>query len=140
MNDYLKNLAERAVKAKGWQWMRGMTAKSPHDGVGGIWTMRSNKLSDGWRRYWRDRDSKCICETTEEAWYADAMGILPDFSDAATVGCLPTLVRKKHGPEVYCCPTPMTSIWRAFRSPSELLPFGLGATEVEALVEALEAE
>ena len=121
MTDEQIALARRAVACKGWRWMPGMLAHFEHD-----------------NRRVRVTDPACWVSTTA----------LPNLSDPATLGCVLALVRKVWGcvvvtspdydeDEVGCQGWNVTS-WRAVET-VRWLPIGVGATEAEALVAALEA-
>lgn len=104
-----RDLARRAVACKGWRWLPGMT-------------------------YWID------------PWRADRFDhCLPDLTDPCTLGGLLALVREAWGAECY---TLLDSAWGVYRragryghDSSDTIAWGDEgyATEVEALVAALEA-
>lgn len=144
MNDALKALAERVVKAAGWAWMAGMLAVPANRPTGTVYRIT---VVD---------DNDCPCGVEDGAVsYPRTWGLygmdylggmdpcewLPDLSDDATVGCLLALVRKKHGPQVFVCPAPVRhKCWRVYRDAVPPYAFVDGETEVEALVFALEVE
>jgi hypothetical protein len=70
-------LARRAVACKGWRWMLGMQAVTPN--------------------------GLCGHRITEHTLGIDH-GMLPDLTDAATLGCLLALVREAWG-------DPHASVW-----------------------------
>jgi hypothetical protein len=98
------DIARRAVACKRWRWMPGMLTK------------------DGIRLERVDPDGYGIGRSAGGYAYTLNADSVPDFSDAATVGCLLYLVREAYGAD--------------WLTPARLL--GNGATEAEALVAALE--
>jgi len=121
----MKELAERAVNAKGWRWMPGMLSSDTG--------LRLDEF------------------TLEKDWEAK----YPDLTDPATLGCLLTLVREALSYEHVwiardCVVDPLDddeyivgkrggwTVWGA--SHDEFVKTcGSGSTEAEALVAALEA-
>lgn len=123
MTPELEALARRAVACKGWRWMAGMLAcvdvPMPHfDGA-----VRLRVVAD------------------DEAWGGPVgapIDALPDLTDPCTLGGLLALVREAHG-------SPLLRVegfpdgWRTVRSDRAPYIVGLGPTEADALVAALEA-
>ena len=72
----MKEIAERAVKAKGWRWMAGMLPLALDSD--GDWTASE--------RVWR----------TQGGRLALPQGALPDLTDPATLGGLLAVVRDAH--------------------------------------------
>jgi|ETNvirenome_6_85_1030632.scaffolds.fasta_scaffold03061_4 hypothetical protein len=80
-------LAERAVACENWRWMPGMKAGVP----------------DSWYRacdqpetlYWQGETNGGWTIIVEDNW-------IPDFRDAATLGCLQELVREISGDPWLC--------------------------------------
>lgn len=158
MNEAMMALAERAVKAADWDDVEGWLTHTTHAGgypkcnAGIAIRADSNgSLSDAvvegmfgpitWEPSHHHPDFAALYEQHERDIEAAWARVLPDLSDFATIGCLLALVRKKHGPEVFFCPTAMVAdLWRGYRSTSEPWPFVTGKSEVEALVSALEVE
>jgi len=140
----LEDLGRRAVACKHWRWLDGMQTTC---------FLRVIEGSDGFvigHRHGVTRD--------RGGWYdGDADGLLPDLSDAATIGCMLVLVR-----EAWTC-DPEVNHWVSYAVPvfdgletwrvgcildgakmfavCNLATMALveGKTEAEALVAALEA-
>lgn len=109
-------LSRRLVTSAGWRWMPGMRAYFQHE-----------------RRGVRVTDPACWVSTTA----------LPDVTDAATLGCLLALVREAWGDEcAHMMPQSMSGGggWDFWACPpgDGNCPRGVGQTEAEALVAALE--
>ena len=68
-------LAKRAVECKGWRWMPGM-------------------------RWWTEDDRGRLDDFQPE-YMGRPHDALPDFDDAATLGCLLALVREARGEPTY---------------------------------------
>ena len=129
MSDTMLELGRRAVACKGWRWMPGMR------------TVRGVRLSCGFDTYpggIMDGDGRV--RPKSEVVQHDG---LPDFTDAATLGCLLALVRDAWG-------DPGVSAWRSDRAEPAVWEVdasggvslrgpALYRTEAEALVAALEA-
>ena len=122
----MSELAERAVACKHWRWMPGMAL------CYGGFRVLSEEENREHTIYGPDG------EGDYEVIAADIYRMLPDLTDAATLGCLLALVREAHS-------DPNASVyhvddwwWVSLEGrPVELYPEG--ATEAEALVKALEA-
>jgi|OM-RGC.v1.028439046 hypothetical protein len=116
----MTNLAERAVKAKGWKWMAGMLSTQPDDGRPIRWCQQGNGVSD--------YSAKERVQDPETA--------IPVLSDPATIGCLLGLVREVHGdPEVFELGYHLDGGWWVLVRERYFYGGALG----EALVAALEA-
>jgi len=133
----MTDLSKRAVACKGWRWMPGMRAKHPN-----------------WRGY---RVSHVgLTGMFGACRYASPMGgveravvalpvptssdVLPDLTDAATLGCLLALVREAWGDSDLHVGRRIAG-WGVWTSESTPLPLCVAKadTEAEALVAALEA-
>ena len=118
MSDHYEILGNRAVAAKHWRWMSGMKVAVPagHEGDTG---------------YYR------ILLSSDEP----EAGAYPDLTDPATVGCLLALVRKAWGDPTLCVVLD-TSDGRwcvgCWEDNGIAMRGRGGATEAEALVDALE--
>lgn len=115
----MSDLARKLVAADGWRWMPGMRAvwESPSS----LGSYRLSELFDGLRTH----------------NVVDWAGLVPDLSDPATIGCVLALVREKHhNPTIVAVPYWMG---RELRWWTEIPDQGGvdGATEAEALVNAL---
>jgi hypothetical protein len=81
MSDDMIELGQRAVKCKGWRWIRGMLRQDDYRYIGsGVWAR------------WSDVHSTTTALHMPVQW--------PDLTDPATLGCLLALVR-----EAWRCPT-----------------------------------
>ena len=112
-------LARRAVACQSWRWMPGMR-----------WC---SQTSLG-RSYQRLLDH-------EVDDFPPYYGCLPDLSDPATLGCLLALVREAWGDPSLTAAFDYTGwpSWRVGHSEDGRGTRGIGDTEAEALVAALEA-
>ena len=129
-DDFIK-LGKRAVSCRGWQWMPGMRTLD---------AMRVIHDPDRWP----DRP----CAIREGGWVDTApprplKDDLPDLSDPATLGCLLALVRRAWSDEcAHMMPQSMSGGggWDFWACPpgDGNCPRGVGQTEAEALVAALE--
>ena len=125
-------LARRAVACKRWRWLPGMmrlraTSPSRRDHLKG-----EGRVTDG-----------------GDTWNYEDWPVIPNVTDAATVGCLLALVREAWGlVAVSTLPDydyddeearqgPNVTGWRAVETVRWTM-VGEGATEAEALVAALE--
>ena len=148
-------LSRRAVACKGWRWMPGMNAAGRLDQDGahlrlhGVGLTGAGDLVElrGGAFDWRQRK--------DGRWLflrgGDIIGkpseVLPDLTDAATLGCLLALVREAWRCVVVTSPDydedeearqgPNVTGWRAVETVRWTM-VGEGATEAEALVAALE--
>ena len=119
MTDEQTALSRRVVACKGWRWMPGMmrlraTPPSLRDHL-----LREGRAPDG-----------------GDTWEYAAWPVIPDLTDAATVGCLLALVREAHGQST------LSPVSRGLRCWC-LADYGTtaleGETEIELLVLALES-
>ena len=119
--------SRRAVACKGFRWMPGMLAAL--DGIGGDYRARVCRADNG--LFWSD---------ATPLPYALA-SYVPDLSDPATLGCLLALVRKAWGDPTLCVVLD-TSDGRwcvgCWEDNGIAMRGRGGATEAEALVDALE--
>ena len=121
-NEQLAALARRAVACKGWRWMPGMLAIE--------WVAPGMSLTGG--RPFR----------VDDGWH-DVGVWIPDLTDPATLGCVLALVREAWGQKA------VTSFWGYYWEVDyahtiidecmDHKQLGVGGTEAEALVAALEA-
>ena len=120
----MEELARRAVACKHWRWMPGMLL---FDGKS------SFTVPISWRH---GTEGQRAAPILGSPMFQNA---LPDLTDPATLGCLLALVREAWGDsEAY--PTRMWGQWVVVRTDPLTLPLSkTQATEVEALVAALEA-
>lgn len=158
MDDHLKNLAKRAVNAANWCDVDGWLTHTTHAGGypkcnAGI-AIRADSngtLSDAVTEGMfgpitlepshHHPDFAALYEQHERDIDAAWQRVLPDLSDAATVGCLLALVRKKHNDFSLCVVFDHDDgTWGVGRWEDGLaLRAHSASTEVEALVLALEA-
>ena len=115
MNADFEALGKRAIGCKHWIWQDGMKAivPAPHEGATGY----IFRLEGG-----------------EEA--GTVIGGYPDFTDAATLGCLVGLVREATGKPWLFCTYREEGFWSVCDLHAHLS--GFVTTEAEAWVEALE--
>lgn len=116
-------LARRAVACKGWRWMPGMLAS-------GFRVCRVDP--HGYRFGWSDSSYA----------YRIADDVLPDLDDPATLGCLLALVREAVGDqEAYAVPWhDDEGGWTVVVNDEDgTHNIAQGDTEIEALIDALEA-
>jgi len=138
MTDEMKTLATRALASKHWRWMPGMIARYNGD------------VTTAWYRL-PEGDSFGLPSKVRPP---NPRHALPDFSDAATRGCLLALVQEAHGAPVWLAPDtepdPLDDSehvladrlsWLVFlaRDGDYIDVIGHGRTPAAALVAALEA-
>jgi len=143
MSPELTDLARRAVACEGWRWMPGMAGLDPL----GVPFRVALAHSGG---------AIVVAGAALMPAYPDALArMVPDFDDAATLGCLLALVREAYGdPALYVRLSDTTRQSDGVRAwevlgwlDSSRSPDGRGgswrgwgyASEAEALVAALEA-
>lgn len=129
MTDEQIALARRAVACKGWRWMPGMRYGSVDviDGTASPWSF------NGYER---------VGEHVDMVAYTDWLPCLPDLEDPATLGCLLALVRKAVGDEeAYTVPWhDDEGGWTVVVNDEDgTHNIAQGDTEIEALIDALEA-
>lgn len=130
MNPVLADLGRRAVECEDWQWRQGMLCERPN--------LRLRVLEGGFFYIIGIEIGATDNQRYELA--KDPTLDLPNFSDAATLGCLLELVRGRHG--VYITTRAVvtkqeTLLWTAESFGKVIAE---GGTEAEVLVAALEAE
>jgi hypothetical protein len=113
--DVLEAVGRRAINCSHWRWQRGMKAIVPSRHEGG--TGYTFRLDGG--------------EQT-----GTVVGGYPDFTDAATLGCLVGLVREATGKPWLFCTYREEGFWSVCDLHAHLS--GFVTTEAEAWVEALE--
>lgn len=122
-------LARRAVACKGWRWMLGMLAS---DG-GRVRTISTSRIE--WDYF--DAFGSGHASTRVES-----VSVLPDLTDAATLGCLLALVRDAWGDQTTQCRYfTGEATWCVCSAGGSILVDGRymwGKSEAEALVVALE--
>lgn len=150
MRDEQIALARRAVACKGWRWMPGMNSASRLDQDGaylrlhgvGLHGAGDLELRGGSFDLRQRKDGLWLCLLG-----GDIIGrpseVLPDLTDPATLGCLLALVREAwdcHGMHTRRGGT-SNKQWhvRYDGSRSKQKAVGIGYSEAEALVAALEA-
>jgi hypothetical protein len=131
MTPALEALTRRAVACRGWRWMQGMLIADNGAGVRFLWEDdrylhgMAAEASGLWMRMNKDRER------------------LPDLTDPATLGCLLALVREAWGDPYLIATKERGSCWIiAIHLCDAMLVGGRyirGATEIEALIAALEA-
>lgn len=118
-------LAKRAVACKHWRWIRGMLRQDDYRYVGsGVWARWSDTaLSSG----------VLTALHAPDQW--------PDLSESATRGCLLALVREAWKDPALCVVLDTSDgRWHVGRWEDGMSMRGRGgATEAEALVDALES-
>ena len=123
------DLARRAVACPGWRWLPGMLD------------------TDGWRILRGEEASggASLASADGELMHdrSLSLSVLPDLTDPATVGCLLALVREAWvdaGCWAECDGGDLTR-WAVYSpaTPTDRWRIGVGTTEAEALVAALEA-
>ena len=119
-------LSRRVVACKGWRWMPGMmrlraTPTWSRDHLKG-----EGRVTDG-----------------GDPWVYEDWPVIPDVTDAATVGCLLALVREAWGDPTLCVVLDTSDgRWCVERRCGDIRVFQHGTqgdTEAEALVAVLEA-
>jgi hypothetical protein len=114
MTDEQIALARRAVACKGWRWMPGMRA------------IGRRSMPTAWFRL----------EEQTASLHGEWADAIPDLQDPATLGCLLALVREAlDSPRVHVLYVAGLHRWECA---DNRVVLGVGATEAEALVAALE--
>ena len=120
-------LSRRVVACKGWRWLPGM--------------MRL-RVTPTWSRDYLLREGRVL--DWGDPWVYEDWPVIPDVTDAATLGCLLALVRETWDDEgAYAMQRSVSegggwALWAC--PPGDVnIPRGTGATEAEALVAALES-
>ena len=121
MTDEQTALSRRLVACKGWRWMPGM--------------LRLRATPPG-RRDHLKREGRVL--DWDDTWVYAAWPVIPDVTDAATLGCLLALVREAWGDPYLCCVGDRETGWRldGYAAVEALHSY---RCEAEALVAALEA-
>ena len=132
MSDEQIALARRAVACKGWRWMGGMLRCSPVlEKAYSKWepdVMPTERVLDRHPLTYADKR----WSNASNAW----VQMLPDLTDAATLGCLLALVREAlNSPRVHVLYVEGLYRWECADNRTV---HGVGATEAEALIETLE--
>ena len=118
MTDEQIALARRAVACKGWRWVPGMKYIHRHDIGPDVWYPRIGRHGEKPVRAKIRKD------------------VLPMFDDPATMGCLLALVREAlDSPRAHVLYVAGLHRWECA---DNRVVLGVGATEAEALVAALE--
>ena len=120
-----EDLAKQAVACKGWRWMPGMLGVSAK---AGLWRVEQADLT-------------ALCGAGAGPASIHEAGVwLPDLDDPATLGCLLALVREAYGKSGIHARRIGASLWRVYDDAwLKRAPLGKGATEIEAIIAALEA-
>jgi hypothetical protein len=143
MTDEQIALARRAVACKGWRWMPGMVAIHPNCTTSRVLFGRGYTFLGAYRRE---------LKTKTPSWWQGWSGQLqhgqhgyagfehctpvPDLTDPATLGCLLALVREAwRDPKVHVLYVEGLYRWECADRHNV---HGSGATEAEALIDALE--
>lgn len=124
MTDEELKIARALVKCSAWKWLPGMLLRDLTRSKRG----RVHKVGNDWVVYFGiNSESRYRCETV-------GYSVVPDITDPATLGCIVRLVR-----DARSAPSASTlkvstgwSVWSDKR-------LGLGRTEAEALLRALQA-
>ena len=132
-----EELGRRAVACNGWRWMKRMSAR-PGISAGELGRIIVDEVRDGVPIRWHFEGD--LSFSLWRKWASDLSAAIPDLTDPATLGCLLALVR-----EAWSCPTVCVvhegsdhpDPWAVRARRGEAL--GIGVTEAEALVLALEA-
>ena len=138
MSEDKVELGRRVVACKGWRWMPGMATVQGERVV-----LMDDDGTLGLAAPW----GGTVGVTAVRSFFDSSGACLPDFSDPATLGCLLALVRESEGCAVITSPdydedeTGCQGLnvtgWRAIET-VRWMPVGEGATEAEALEDALE--
>jgi len=123
MQSEQEQIARRAVACKGFRWMRGMNTTTGDTFIA---------FSDCDEAYW-------LAHPDDPCEVAPIAGLLPDLTDAATLGCLLALVREAWGQDDLVA-FRFDGQWCAEVTPKEGQHHAFyGSSEAEALVAALES-
>ena len=150
MNTQMQELGRRAADCKGWKLAIGMRVYSPFfQSYYRVVALRHNHClaldpyGEGAPaveyRDLNDRDKNPLCVSNATPLFDLVDDLIPDLTDAGTVGALLALVRAAYKqPNAYACFALLGWVMRGDHAP---LNFKLKAadTEVEVLVAALEA-
>lgn len=120
----LRLLGLRAIACPAWRWCEGMLAEGKPYNIGSVVKCRVVRVS-----YFRAKEMP-VAESGGEIHDA-----IPDFSDAATLGCLLGRVRDLKGVDRLYVRPEKNGKWRVVVEDCSF--FWEGETEAEALIEAL---
>lgn len=139
-NREMEQLGRRAIACKRWRWMAGMAT------LNGQRVLRVEEMGDGDGILSADWSTGAVAHNLMDEWE----GEIPDIEDAATLGCLLTLVREAWPPDPdgdsrNCADTyfeTSTNEWHCdvFDESKQYCQGRFGrSTEAEALIAALES-
>lgn len=127
-------LGQRAVACPGWRWLSGML-------VTGADTLTARIVDDG-EAIWQDRGGWWSVAAAAGP-FTGSVPMLPDLADPGTCGALLALVREAWGDMSLCVIPEREAGWIVADSLCSSVLCGgryfRGASEVEALIAALEA-